>query len=153
MTPEEMKFWLDVLASPAVIAIVGGLMGSLATLSATWIKNRHDSSESEKAWEREEKRRKEERAFQNKNLAYEELINHLGKEPLSVLFPSLGKIVIYGPREVKVPAREAIHEIAELMDFNDKSSREYKDRRQKTNECIRKLNLAIMKDIDQHFDR
>lgn len=66
MTPEEMKFYIDICHSPAAIAIAGGLAGSFITLVVALLKIWHDSRESEKAWQRAEERRKEERAFEKR---------------------------------------------------------------------------------------
>ena len=152
MIPEEMKFWLDVLHSPAVIAIAGGLAGSFITLVVTVLKNRHDSKEREKAWLREEEKRKEERAFSNKNLAYEELLKHLAKGPELYLIPPLCKIVLYGPYEAKKYAKNAMDNIA-ILDAMNKNSTEYIVQREKVQECMRNLNKEIIKDLDKHFDR
>jgi len=153
MTPEDLEFYKLFSQSPIVGTLAGGLLGILASFSATWFKSRHDSKESEKRWQREEERRKEERAFQNKNLAYEDFINHVGEGPVVTLLPRLAKIVLYGPKEVRKAAKTAIHEVADFVKFKDSSSQEAKNQRKKASESVRKLNDEIMKDIDQHFGR
>lgn len=153
MTPEEMKFWIDVFHSPAVIAIAGGLAGSLITLVVTVLKNRHDSKEREKAWQREEERRKEERAFTNKNLAYEELLRCIEVGPEAKLMAPLCKLVLYGTQDARKHAKSAMNNISKLDSIKDKNSEEYIVQRKKVQESMRNLNGEIIKDLDKHFGR
>ena len=152
MTPEEMKFWLDVLASPAVVTFAGGMMGAVVTLVATFSKNRHDSDEREKAWKREEERRKEERAFADKRLAYEEFQNTLGRGPSLEMTPSLGKLLLYAPYEVKIYARDIIHHLSKLNKL-DKNTDEYNWHYSEYYRCLKCINVAIIEDIDRHFNQ
>ena len=75
MTPETLEFWKMFFQSPIVATLIGGLVGAFATLPVTYFKLRHDTKENEKTWQREESRRKEERAFEKKTVTYEKFFS------------------------------------------------------------------------------
>lgn len=159
MTPEEMKFWLDVLHSPAAIAIAGGLAGSLITLVVTVLKNRHESKENEKKWQREEERRKEERAFEKKTATYENFFKCFEDIQNNNLISFYGKftpiamnLMTYGNLEVKIHTRKSYEIMLELIlnpQLKLEDSPQFKDLRYHCNE----IHTAIMKDVDLHFSR
>ena len=156
MTPDEMKFWLDVLKSPAVIAIAGGLAGSFITLVVTVLKNRHESKENEKKWQREEERRKEERIFKNKLSAYEEYLYTLKTAPKNStnelchhINNSLLKIIIYSPEHVRANAMKLGSNISSIIE-KDTESDEYKRAVLNLSKCSDDLYNEIIKDIESH---
>ena len=159
MTPEEMKFYLDVLASPAVVTFTGGLLGAVVTLVATWSKNRHDSIENEKTWLRQEECRREERAFEKKTVAYENffkcfediqdnnIIDFYGK-----FAPVAMNLMMYGPLEVKKHTKKTHEKMLELIKSPPKNledSIEFKELRYHCNE----IHTEIMRDMDLYFSR
>lgn len=157
MTPEEMKFWIDVFHSPAVIAIAGGLAGSFITLVVALLKIWHDSKEREKAWQREENRRKEERTFANKISAYEAYLssfkvnheNDIRTFEHNIKY-SLLKIILYSPPNVRKKAIVLSLNVNAVIE-NDESTDVYKLATSKLAENTRNLYDEIIKDIENHY--
>ena len=154
MTPEEMKFWLDVLASPAVVTFAGGLLGACVTLGATWFKNRHDASESDKAWQRQEERRREERAFEKKTVAYENFFNCFEYVQTGdfanfrrYFIPLSMHLMTYGPLEVKIHTREAAKNLIKVIELASKFD-DYSHNFQLLQYHCDEIHTAIMKDMD-----
>ena len=151
MTPEDLEFYNLFFQSPIVGTLAGGLLGILASFSATWFKSRHDSKESEKRWQREEERRKEERAFTNKNLAYEGFCSCFGANFTNEsILPYLVKMAFYGSEEVRYHARDMIMHLDKLKKFQPNSN-EHSACLANIKNCSAKLYIAMNKDIDQHL--
>nr|WP_294510680.1 hypothetical protein [uncultured Bilophila sp.] len=85
MTPEVMKFWLDIFHSPVALTLAGALLGAVSTLVGVWLKSRHDAKENQKAWERQEITRKEERLFSLKTGAYNDFAKLFISNPVTGL--------------------------------------------------------------------
>lgn len=157
MTPETYEFWKMVLTSPVTIALAGGIAGSGITLAIALFKFRHDAKESQKAWERQEATRKEERAFDRKSKAYEDFftcfettwgegISNFDKH----FAPSIMSLMLYGPLPVKMSARASLESLIAAMQYSPESA-EYKKCMEESKLHCNDIHTAMMEDMDIHF--
>lgn len=159
MTTEEMTFWLDVLKSPAVIALAGGLAGSLITLIVTLLKFWRDSKENQKTWERKENLRREERAFEKKSQIYEEFCitfsqfssAHLG-DFIVAITPCAMKILLYGTSNVRKYTHDSYEAIVSLIHI-EPNSKEYKNKVSLIQDLYNKVHEYMMEDLDCYCER
>ena len=159
MTTEEMTFWLDVLKSPAVIALAGGLAGSLITLIISLLKFWRDSTENQKTWERKENLRREERAFEKKSQLYEEFcitFNQLSKTSLKdfiiAISPCTMKIMLYGTYNVRKYTHDSYNTIVSLIGLCP-NSEEYKNKFASIQDLYNKVHESMMEDLDCYCER
>lgn len=155
MTPEAMKFWLDMFHSPVGLTLSGAMFGAVASLAGVWYKSRHDAKENQKAWERQEQRRKEERLFQLKIKAYEDFADCFTGFALGNtmnfaqnIVPATIRLANYG----SVDVRRNNQHFAELLmqSRNTSSAQENAALNHKLIEVGNELHEAIINDINNH---
>lgn len=155
MTPEAMKFWIDIFHSPVALTLAGALLGAVSTLAGVWLKSRHDAKENEKAWERQEVTRKEERLFQLKIKAYEDFADcFIGFAQGNTMnfaqniVPATIRIANYG----SVDVRRNNQCFAELLmqSRNTSPAQENTALNNKLIEVGNKLHESIINDINRH---
>jgi len=158
MTPETMKFWLDIFHSPVALTLAGALLGAVSTLAGVWLKSRHDIKENQKTWERQEITRKEERAFDKKSKAYEDFfvcfettVNEGISNFDKYIGPVIMRLMLYGPLPVKIPARAALECYRNLPPPTapEKFAKSMEELRKHLND----VHTAMMGDVDNHFSR
>lgn len=148
MTLEEMQFWLNILQSPAIVAIASGISGSLVTLIITFLKFHYDSKENEKSWNRQEISRKELRLFNLKIKAYEDFSNFFVRicsnniNDIKRLLSICIRISNYGAFDVKVANSNFIKLL--VREIKVDSEQEFLE---KLKEFGNKLHEEIIKDI------
>lgn len=155
MTPEAMKFWLDILHSPVALTLSGALVGAIFTFAGVWFKSRHDAKENQKAWERQEITRKEERLFQLKIKAYEDFADCYTGFGLPFvmgfaekILPVSIRLVNYGSDKV----RNEVHIFINLLDASTGQTLPEKITMQdpRVKEALNKIHDCIIEDIHTH---
>ena len=154
MTPEVMKFWLDIFHSPVALTLAGALLGAVSTLAGVWLKSRHDAKENQKAWERQEITRKEERLFSLKTGAYNDFAKLFDGEFFSVQGEFDRKILSVAIRLSNYGSKEVQEEVSRFFMM----AKDYQQLSQEQKIVVRKnildkldvIHSKIIDDIRQH---
>ncbi len=155
MTPDDINSCFSL--SPAFAALAGSLVGAFTTGCIALLQFRHTAKENQKAWERQETSRKEERFFEKKAKAYEEffeafdVLSNINRENFRQVFaPIAFKIALYSPPHIKECVREIYDANIKIIKMTDKNEDFHKETK-KTYKLFKKMRDLMIEDIKSHI--